>query len=179
MEGDRTVLLCDYVSLRDFVKSTQAAGATITFQRVVNLLAEADATILDNLVKGGVKLQQVQHSKEETPFVPAGYITVERSENNCDIKGLKWSALSEQAFVQLAMSMLPDDPSKVKPNSVQALLAKVMLGIEAANKGTKRPMAIKTEMCAAVVAMRAEVEPGAKVEQVTPAESVAKRAKAS
>ena len=72
---------------------------------------------------------------------PAGFVVAEAAINNEDVLGFRWTVLSEHvttSFIELARVMLGPDPAKLSANSQQALLAKVLNGLNKVSGASDR-----------------------------------------
>ena len=131
--GQRSLVLVDFASLQQFAKATARQGAVMTLQKMVDLVCDADADMVAALVRANVQMWQGVVPAKHTVAIPWGFIVIERCDNTEDCLGWRWTLLSDyvpDSFAKLADIMLPHDATNVKANSVQAMLAKLVMAIQ-------------------------------------------------
>ena len=121
-------------------------------QKVIDIFAEADEKIVAAFIKAKVPLIQGVIPEGKGLFVPWGWVTAEKNDNNADSAGWRWTLVGDSGsenFDKLCSFSVPQDPTSLKANSTAALLSKIVDAINNDGVPTSSPLALKSTKASA------------------------------
>ena len=162
VRGQRSILLIEFQGALKFAQASMGQGASVTLGKVVDMLRNADKEFLTGLAKHAAMFK-VSCGPECSSFVPACFLVFERTDNNQDVTGIRWSKLPDypsDSYAELAKVMMPDDPKGVKANSTAACMAKVIAALQSMGSDKAKQLMlqpVKQEAMTAIVGLRSTV----------------------
>ena len=134
--GQRTCILVEFTSLKQFTKGTIGVGGSLTMQAMLNRVSGADQDMLKALLGAGVKMFKATLGAGTWCFQPWGFVTVEMTNpvaESAICAGFRYLSVNDypsSSFFDMASFMCPSEPQSIKANSVQAILAKVLKAVQ-------------------------------------------------
>ena len=123
--------MAEYPSLLRFALACGAGGATITLQRINNVLSDIDENMLKGMLTQGVRLQNVTFEPNTALSVPWRRIVCEKTNNNqrcCGYNRYQAQGTNSGAFVGISKLVSRANSSMIITGS-GSLMSKVLLAL--------------------------------------------------